>query len=130
VRISEDRTGENRMTSYRLLAYKSLKRSLHRLAEARVNPETAELLRDMAEGLLLTRDGELDQADELETSAALALSLLAGSGHLSDPEADALWQRMSDCGPSEGAADSRRRTMSNTGISWPVPDARSPSPLA
>ena len=115
------------MTSQRLLAYKSLKRSLARTGETGVNPDTVELLRDMGEGLLLSRDGEADEAEELERSFALALSLLVSSGHLTDPEADALWQRMSDCGPNGRPAAARRAAMSNTGVSWPAPDARSPS---
>jgi hypothetical protein len=69
-------------------------------------------------------------AEELERSAALALSLLVGRGHLTDPEADALWQRMSDCGPNAHSGTARRPAMSNTGISWPGPDARSHSPSA
>jgi hypothetical protein len=81
----------------------------------------------MGEGLLLAREGELEDADELETNAALALSLLVGTGHLTDPEADALWQRMSDCGPFGRSAATRRPAMSNTGVSWPGPDARSHS---
>jgi hypothetical protein len=115
------------MTSQRLLAYKSLRRSLGRVSETRLDAETTELLRDMGEGLLLARDGELEEAEELETNAALALSLLVGTGHLTDPEADALWHRMSDCGPLAGRGSARRPAMSNTGISWPGPDARSPS---
>jgi hypothetical protein len=116
------------MTSQRLIAYKSLKRSLGRIGERRLDSETVELLRDMGEGLLLTRAGALDDAEEIETSAALALSLLVGTGHLSDPEADALWQRTSECGPRGRSGSARRRAMSNTGISWPGPDARSHSP--
>ena len=115
------------MTSQRLSAYNDLKRALQRMADGRLDAETVELLRDMAEGLLLARDGELDEAEELETNAALALSLLVGTHHLSDTEADRLWQRMSGCGPFARQPSARRPAMSNTGISWPGPDARSPS---
>jgi hypothetical protein len=116
------------MTSQRLLAYKGLKRSLMRIGESRLDAETVELLRDMGEGLLLMRAGALDDAEEIETNAALALSLLVGTGHLTDPEADALWQRLSDCGPNGRVGSARRRAMSNTGLSWLGPDARSHSP--
>ena len=118
------------MTAYRYLAYKRVQRSLARVAATRLNDETAELLRDMAEGLLLAREDEIEEAEELETSAALALSLLVGTAHLTDAEADALWRSMNACGPLPAADSARRPAMSNTGISWPGPDERSPSPSA
>ena len=119
------------MTAYRYLAYKRIQRSLARIGDHRLNAETVELLRDMAEGLLLARDHEIDEAEELETSAALALSLLVGTSHLTDAEADSLWRGMNACGPLPADDCVPRAAMSsNTGISWPGPDARSASPSA
>jgi len=116
------------MTAYRYLAYKRVQRSLARIGAARLNEETGELLRDMAEGLLLSREDELEEAEELETSAALALSLLVGTAHLTDAEADALWRSINACGPLPAADSARRPAMSNTGVSWPGLDERSHSP--
>ena len=87
------------MNTARYHSYRSVERQLASLEDVRLDAHTSELLRDMAEGLLLARDGVRDDADELRGSAAVALSMLVGGGRLTDAEADSLWTRIARCGP-------------------------------
>jgi hypothetical protein len=80
----------------RYLAYRSVERSL---AHVPLEAGERELLRDMAEGLLLARD--LDEAERLRSDAAMALSLLVGQRRCGDQLADVLWHAVSDCGPPD-----------------------------
>lgn len=99
------------MDHSRYLAYRSVGRSLERTPEWLLEESIREHLRDIAEALLLTSDGE--EAEHLRGDAALALSLLVGQRRCEDLWADALWQEISDCGP-HGAPGSGRRARALT----------------
>jgi hypothetical protein len=97
------RTEEVFLTRRRFEAYRRICTELELFTPEALGGAEKELLRDVAEGLLLARtdtDGELD---ELGTKAAVALSHLVGLGRWSDAEADAMWQRLAACGPLPGS---------------------------
>jgi hypothetical protein len=84
------------MDAPRYFAYRDVQR---KLAGAGLDEHERERLRDIGEGLLLTRDPYSEEADSLRSDAALALSMLVGQKRLSDVEADVLWRTIADCGP-------------------------------
>ena len=87
------------MTPARYRAYRRALEALQLVAEDLLDPAEHALLRDAAEGLLLARDSERDEAEDLRLKAALALSLLVGSRRCPDELADDLWARLLACGP-------------------------------
>jgi hypothetical protein len=89
------------LTTRRYKAYRSVCTELELLGSTALADEERELLLDVAEGLLLARDGEDDELDELRTKAAVSLSLLVGLGRWSDAAADAMWEQLVACGPLE-----------------------------
>ena len=91
------------MTPARHRAYRRALEALEVVAEDLLDPAEHALLRDAAEGLLLARDSEREEAEDLRLKAALALSLLVGSRRCPDELADDLWGRLVACGPAEGA---------------------------
>ena len=48
----------------------------------------------------LARPGEDEEVKSLRLKAAVALSLLVGSGRVSDSEADQLYEQITYCGPT------------------------------
>ena len=81
------------------------------LSSETLTADERELLRDVAEGLLLARDDDGNEIDELRTKAAVALSLLVGVGRWSDAAADAVWERLVACGPLDGSPSRPARTV-------------------
>jgi hypothetical protein len=94
------------MDHSRYLAYRSVTRALDRMPEWLLDAHERERLRDTAEALLLTSD--VEEAERLRRDAALALSLLVGQRRCDDAQADALWDEIADCGPSDPAGMRRR----------------------
>ena len=75
--------------------YRSYRRAL---SDVSALDESADALREVAEGLLLSRDPSLEIDDLLET-AALTLTRLTMSGALSRGSADGVWRALCECGP-------------------------------
>ena len=94
------------MNHTRYLAFRSATRTLERTPDWLLDAHERERLRDIAEALLLTPDG--DEAERLRRDAALALSLLVGQQRLDDARADALWRQISGCGPPEAGGSFAR----------------------
>ena len=90
------------MNHTRHLSYRSVLRTLAGTPEWLLDRHERERLRDLAEGLLLTSDGE--EAHSLRRDAALALSLLVGQKRWHEARADRLWEDISDCGPARAVA--------------------------
>jgi hypothetical protein len=87
------------LTPRRYDAYRRICTELDRLSAEALADGERELLRDVAEGLLLARHGTDDEVEELRSKAAVALSLLVGLGRWSDAAADEVWERLVACGP-------------------------------
>lgn len=90
------------MTTRRYDAYRRIRTEIELLSRAALADAEKELLRDVAEGLLLARDGDGEEIDELRTKAAVSLSLLVGLGRWTDAAADEMWERLVACGPLDG----------------------------
>lgn len=91
------------MTNRRYLSYK---RALALLSASEFGaPETDDIaiLRGQAQDLLLTRDADVDEADDLEHHAAIALSRLVADGAITGAVAFELWRHIKGCGPEEAA---------------------------
>ena len=99
------------MTRRRYTAYRRIRQELELLSSEALTEDERELLRDVAEGLLLAHDDDVDEIDELRTKAAVALSLLVGLGRWSDAAADETWERLVACGPLDGGAARPERTV-------------------
>lgn len=91
------------MTPRRYKAYRRICADIDSLSPEALADGERELLRDIAEGLLLARPGGSEEVEELRTKAAISLSLLAGQGRWSDGAADEVWDRLVACGPLVGS---------------------------
>lgn len=87
------------MTSTRYRAYRRMLDRVDDLVPLTLGDTDQATLRDMAEGLLLTRDGEIDQREEILTSASLFLSMLFGTRRITAAESESLWAGLAACGP-------------------------------
>jgi hypothetical protein len=99
------------LTPRRYHAYRRVCTELDLLTDEVLADAEKDLLHDVAEGLLLARQGGGDEIDELRTKAAVALSLLVGLGRWSDAAADRMWARLVACGPLEGRQARPTRTV-------------------
>ena len=99
------------MTPRRYKAYRRICTELDSLSPEALADGERELLRDVAEGLLLARDGQDEEVEELRTKAAVSLSLLVGLGRWSDGAADEVWERLVACGPLEGSGTRLARAV-------------------
>jgi hypothetical protein len=90
------------VTDRRYIAYRRVRSKLGVLStEVELCPEERLLFDDCAEGLLLARPGDEDEARSLRLKAAIGLSLLVGSGRVTSAEADELYEQMTFCGPAQ-----------------------------
>jgi hypothetical protein len=99
------------LTPRRYDAYRGVRTEFELLTQEALTDDEKALLLDVAEGLLLARDGDDDEVDGLRTKAAVALSLLVGLGRWSDTAADAVWERLVACGPLDGGPARPARTV-------------------
>ena len=99
------------MTRRRYEAYGRICTELELASSETLTADEGELLRDVAEGLLLARDNDGDEIDELRTKAGVALSLLVGLGRWSDAAADVVRERLVACGPLDGSPSRPARTV-------------------
>lgn len=91
------------MTADRYHAYRATKEALQKSLSGDDTAFERELLEDMAEALLLTREGRAADADELHDQASLALSMMVRVRRLDDETAEALLSSLAECGPVEAA---------------------------
>ena len=87
------------MNHSRYLAYRHTRELLESEGADGLDPEERELMRDMAEQMLLTRAADADDADEVSHGAALALRTLAARGDISRSLASELWEEICAAGP-------------------------------
>jgi hypothetical protein len=97
------------MTTVRYHAYCRVRDALGRLSGDALDEAERDLLRDLAEGLLLARAD--DEVEELRGRAAVALSLLVGMRRWTDTAADEMWERLVACGPRPPTAATARPTV-------------------
>jgi hypothetical protein len=90
------------VTLRRHTAYRRVRAKLGVLAtDVQLCVEERLLFDDCAEGLLLARAGEDEEVRSLRLKAAIGLSLLVGSGRVSDAQADELYEQITNCGPAD-----------------------------
>jgi hypothetical protein len=96
------------MTSARYRAYKRALTAVHDLDEGILSETESDLLRDMAEGLLLIRDGEDDEHERLLDSASMLLSMMFGAQRMTAAQSERLWAMLAACGPQPLSPLARR----------------------
>lgn len=87
------------MTGLRYESYRRVLAVLDELDVPELEPEEREVLRDAAEGLLLTRDGEESERDKLLLDAWLVLSSLVRTGRWRYRAAEQMRRMLEACGP-------------------------------
>jgi hypothetical protein len=87
------------MTSVRYEAYRRVIAVLDELDASELDEEEREVLRDAAEGLLLTRDGEDHERDKILLDAWLVLSSLVRTGRWRYRAAEQMRRMLEACGP-------------------------------
>jgi hypothetical protein len=83
----------------RYLSYRRVRHVLDSELAAGLTPEERELIRDMAEHMLLSPGPEADDAEEVSHSASIALRTLTARGDLSRATASELWEEICAAGP-------------------------------
>ena len=87
------------MNHFRYLAYRRVREQLESAETADLAPEERELVRDLAEQMLLMREREADEVEEAAHSAAAALRTLTARGSLPRQAASDLWEEICAAGP-------------------------------
>jgi hypothetical protein len=87
------------MNHLRYLSYRRVRHILDSERAAGLTLEERELIRDMAEQMLLTRSPEADDVEEVTHGAALALRTLMARRDLSRGTASELWEEICAAGP-------------------------------
>jgi hypothetical protein len=100
-RFSPARVGEPRikMTGLRYESYRRVLAVLDELEAPELDQHEREVLRDAAEGLLLTRDGEENERDKILLDAWLVLSSLVRTGRWRYRAAEQMRRMLEACGP-------------------------------
>jgi hypothetical protein len=88
-----------RMTHLRYESYRRVLGVLEELREPELEHDEREMLRDAAEGLLLTREGEEHERDKLLLDAWLVLSGLVRTGRWRYRAAEQMRRMLESCGP-------------------------------
>ena len=91
------------MTSQRDHAYRHVLRLLESVDTAGLSEAERELVRDIAEGMLLSRAATLEAIEEEWDDAAVALTFLTARRRVTRKTANELWDRICEAGP--GFAD-------------------------
>ena len=101
VRFSLQRTWgiSNQMTSLRYESYRRVLAVLDELEAPELETDEREVLRDAAEGLLLTREGEEHERDKILLDAWLVLSSLVRTGRWRYRAAEQMRRMLEACGP-------------------------------
>jgi hypothetical protein len=92
------------VTSRRHRHYKRALRWIDTIDPERAGTACSQLLRELAQDLLLAREAGPDCA-ELEAEAAVALDLVRANGVISRSHADEIWAAIRACGPRARSAD-------------------------
>ena len=92
------------MNESRYLAYRRVRDLLDSAEAEELGPAERELVRDLAEQMLLTRPGEAEQAEEVAHSATVALRTLSAQGTVARTTASDLWDDICAAGPDTLAA--------------------------
>jgi hypothetical protein len=87
------------MTNHRYEAYRRVLSVLEELDAPELEDDEREVLRDAAEGLLLTRDGEEAERDKILLDAWLVLSSLVRTGRWRYRAAEQMRRMLDACGP-------------------------------
>jgi hypothetical protein len=87
------------VTSQRYNAYQRVLELLDSTATARLSEAERELVRDIAEGMLLSRATTLEAIEEEWDDAAVALTFLTARRRVSRHTASELWDRICEAGP-------------------------------
>ena len=87
------------MTSPRYESYRRVLAVLDELDAPELEGDEREVLRDAAEGLLLTRDGEEQERDKILLDAWLVLSSLVRTGRWRYRAAEQMRRMLEACGP-------------------------------
>lgn len=95
------------MTGARYQAYTRVRASLAACPHGTIGPCESDLLQDCAEGLLLTRDGDIEGREELLDRASLALAMLFGEQSITAAQSERIWAGLVGCGPREAHEASR-----------------------
>ena len=88
------------MTSERYDAYRNVLELLESTATARLSEAECELVRDIAEGMLLSRATALEAIEEEWDDAAVALTFLTARRRVTRHTANELWDRICEAGPA------------------------------
>lgn len=96
------------MTAARYRAYRRVVTAVDALNGTILDDTDAAHLRDAAEGLLLTRDGEDEEHDRLLDSASMLLSMMFGSQRMTAAQSERLWAMLAACGPQPLSPLARR----------------------
>ena len=91
------------MTSPRYESYCRVVAVLDELDAPELEGDEREVLRDAAEGLLLTRDGEEPERDKILLDAWLVLSSLVRTGRWRYRAAEQMRRMLESCGPDRAA---------------------------
>ena len=96
------------MTAARYRAYRRALTAVEDLGEGLLSESESDLLHDMAEGLLLIRDGEEEEHERLLDSASMLLSMMFGAQRMTAAQSERLWAMLAACGPQPLAPMARR----------------------
>ena len=87
------------LTSHRYNAYRCVLELLDSTATVRLSEAERELVRDIAEGMLLSRATKLEAIEEEWDDAAVALTFLTARRRVTRQTANELWDRICQAGP-------------------------------
>jgi hypothetical protein len=87
------------VTSQRYHAYRQVLRLLDSAPTGGLSEAERELVRDIAEGMLLSRAWTLEAIEEEWDDAAVALTFLTARRRVSRQTASELWERICEAGP-------------------------------
>lgn len=96
------------MTAARYRAYKRALLAVEDLGDGILSEAESDMLRDMAEGLLLIRAGEEPERERLLDSASMLLSMMFGAQRMTAAQSERLWAMLAACGPQPLAPLARR----------------------
>ena len=99
------------MTAARYRAYRRALLAVEDLADCILSDAESGLLRDMAEGLLLSRPGEESERERLLDGASMLLSMMFGAQRMTAAQSERLWAMLAACGPQPAAPLARRHPM-------------------
>jgi hypothetical protein len=104
------------MNAYRHASYKRCLRALEQYRDWAFDDDCYALLCDSAEGLLLTRAGEEQEAERIRRESAGLLAEVVKERRLARAGADWIWRQLVDCGPQPVEPEGSRRSAEPAGF--------------